>query len=543
MTTNHPHPAHRHAVRRPDAAPHRVARQPAVARETGAAYDAGEVGPTLRDAVGAAATWLQRVLDLAADGRVEGGELGALLDLLPALDRGHAAAVALTDTALANSLAERKAGINYDTLLAMRTRATYTERGRLQRLAQLLRKTPHLRAAYHHGLLGTGQLLTIAAEAKVLKGDALAAFDACFADTDRLARLEPDRLIDLARIEIDRHRPDLAQRRETRTVERSYVHLQPRLDGSGEGHFAYDADSFSSVVAAIDTATGPPTTTHTTNGPAESAGAAGADADWFDAIPDRPRARQRADGLLALCEAFLAGNLTDHPTNNANDNTSTSSTATTAAGTGAGRNGVAAAGGGSLVDTVTTRQLTPAEPDPRPRRVRRALRGGRPRTRAVVVLDIAHLTGDDTPTARAARLLWRLHGTPPALTTAGARRLCDDADLQLLLTDGHTILGITAPTPTIPTRLREAVYARDQGCRFAGCHAPIAWCDLHHVTAREDGGPTIIENLVALCRRHHTAITTGRWTLSMTDDGTVTLRRGRTIHTTDPPLHLTLAPD
>jgi hypothetical protein len=400
----------------------------------------------------------------------------------------------------------------------------------------------------------------------------LAAFDACFADTDRLARLEPDRLVDLARIEIDRLRPDLAERRETRTVERSYVHLQPCLDGSGEGHFAYDADSFSSVVAAIDTAAGPPTTTHTTNGPAESAGAAGADADWFDAILDRPRARQRADGLLALCEAFLNGNLPDHPTNDANDNASTEQhrddgTNGTGAGNGAtadaerqrrrkrtasahgtgtdgaGSTSVAVTGGGSLVDTVTTRQLTPAEPDPRPRRVRRALRGGRPRTRAVVVLDIAHLTGDDSPAGRAARLLWRLHGTPPALSAAGARRLCDDADLQLLLTDGHTILGITAPTPTIPTRLREAVYARDQGCRFAGCHAPIAWCDLHHVTAREDGGPTIIENLVALCRRHHTAITTGRWTLSMTDDGTVTLRRGRTIHTTDPPLHLTLAPD
>jgi hypothetical protein len=257
---HHPRPGRSSAGRQTDAAPHRVARQPGVARETGAAYDAGEVGPSLRDAVQAAGTWLQRVLDLAADGRVEGGELGALLDLLPALDRGHAAAVALTDTALQRSLPERKAGINYDTLLAMRTRATYTERGRLQRLAQLLRKTPHLRAAYHHGLIGTGQLHTIATEAKVLKGAALAAFDACFADQDKLARLEPDRLVDLARIEIDRLRPDLAQRRETRTVERSYVHLQPCLDGSGEGHFAYDADSFSSIVAALDTAAGPPTT-------------------------------------------------------------------------------------------------------------------------------------------------------------------------------------------------------------------------------------------------------------------------------------------
>jgi hypothetical protein len=251
---HHPRPG-RYSDRQPDV----HARQP-VARETGAAYDAGEVGPTLRDAVQAAGVWLQRVLDLAADRRIEGGELGALLDLLPALDRGHAAAVALTDTALQGSLPERNAGINYDTLLAMQTRATYTERGRLQRLAQLLRKTPHLRAAYHHGLIGTGQLHTIATEAKTLRGDALAAFDACFADQEKLARLEPDRLIDLARVEIDRLRPDLAQRRETRTVERSYVHLQPCLDGSGEGHFAYDADSFASVVAAIDTAAGPPTT-------------------------------------------------------------------------------------------------------------------------------------------------------------------------------------------------------------------------------------------------------------------------------------------
>jgi hypothetical protein len=516
-------------------------------------------------------TWLQRVLDLAADGRVEGGELGALLDLLPALDRGHAAAVALTDTALQGSLPERKAGINYDTLLAMQTRATYTERGRLQRLAQLLRKTPNLRAAYHHGLIGTGQLHTIATEAKVLRGDALAAFDACFADTDKLARLEPDRLIDLARIEIDRLRPDLAQRRETRTVERSYLHLQPCLDGSGEGHFAYDADSFASLVAAIDTAAGPPTTDSQDRASGNgSAGDRDADADWFDPVPDRPRAHQRADGLLALCEAFLAGNLTTHDRDAADDSASSDADGHTANGAGAGTNGhragagasrhrqrrghgagtasagateVAVTGGGSLVEAVTTRQLT-EQPDPRPRRVRRALRGGRPRTRAVVVVDIAHLTGDDdSPAARAARLLWRLHGAPPALTTAGVRRLCDDADLQLLLTDGHTILGITAPTPTIPTRLREAVYARDQGCRFAGCRAPVAWCDLHHVIAREDGGHTIITNLVALCRRHHTAITTGRWTLSMTDDGTVTLRRGRIVHTTDPPLHLTLAPD
>jgi hypothetical protein len=87
------------------------------------------------------------------------------------------------------------------------------------------------------------------------------------------------------------------------------------------------------------------------------------------------------------------------------------------------------------------------------------------------VVDIAQLTGNG-PAARAARLLWHTHGTPPALTDAGVRRLCSDTQLQFLLVDGHTTLGITAPTDSIPKRLREAVHARDQGCRFPGCRAP-----------------------------------------------------------------------
>jgi hypothetical protein len=464
--------------------------RPAYAREESADYrpdrdrdqHTGPATPSLRDAVAELARAVEQVLEIAVDRRVGGGELGALLELLPALDRGHAAAVAITDTALHGSLAERKTGLSYDALLAMRTRATATERGRLQRLARLLRHMPHLRAASHAGQLGTGQLLAIAAEATVLRGVQLAALDACFADHDRLGRLDPDQLLDLVRVEIDRHRTDLADARETRAVESSYLHLQPRLDGSGEGHFAFDAEAFTALTTALDAAAAPPTTNHDDLGEGGTEGSE--DQDESDAAPfalasDRPRTRQHADALLAICEDYLAGPRKQRP--------------------------------------------------------------GRPRTRATVVLDVAHLV-EGAPTARAARLLWRMLGSPPALTPAGVRRFCSDTDLQFLLTDGHTILGITAPTPTIPRRLRDAVHARDQGCRFPGCRAPIAWCDLHHVIAREDGGPTTVDNLVAVCRRHHTAITTGRWRLTMTPEGTVTVRRSRHTATSDPPLLTTLAP-
>jgi hypothetical protein len=83
--------------------------------------------------------------------------------------------------------------------------------------------------------------------------------------------------------------------------------------------------------------------------------------------------------------------------------------------------------------------------------------------------------------------------------------------------------------------VRAAVWQRDQGCRFPGCRMPIQFTDCHHVIGREDDGPTVVSNLVALCRRHHTAVTEGRWTLTMTPEGTVTVGRGRRRATSDPP--------
>ncbi len=190
------------------------------------------------------------------------------------------------------------------------------------------------------------------------------------------------------------------------------------------------------------------------------------------------RARQRADGLVTLAEAFLGGHRAD--------------------------------------GTVR-----------------------RPKPRVLVWTDIETLTGQrDTP----GRLLWATIGGPVTLTAAGIRRLASDATLQTVLHHNGQILGTTAPTATIPAAVRTAVAARDRGCRFPGCTMPITHCDLHHVQGREAGGPTTCDNLVAVCRRHHTAITNRAWTLTMDDHGTVTVRRGNRTATTDPPHRRTLHP-
>jgi hypothetical protein len=151
-----------------------------------------------------------------------------------------------------------------------------------------------------------------------------------------------------------------------------------------------------------------------------------------------------------------------------------------------------------------------------------------------VLTDVATLTGHDG-LAAASQLLWAQVGRAPRLTPTMVRRLASDADLQLVLHDDGEVLGITEPTATIPAPVRAAVLARDRGCRFPGCGAPVRYLDLHHVVPREADGPTTVDNLVGLCRRHHTAVTEGRWQLTMTADGVVTVRRGRRTATSDPP--------
>ncbi len=39
-------------------------------------------------------------------------------------------------------------------------------------------------------------------------------------------------------------------------------------------------------------------------------------------------------------------------------------------------------------------------------------------------------------------------------------------------------------------------------------------CDAHHLTARDDGGPTELNNLCLLCRRHHVLWHLGKITLN-----------------------------
>ena len=96
---------------------------------------------------------------------------------------------------------------------------------------------------------------------------------------------------------------------------------------------------------------------------------------------------------------------------------------------------------------------------------------------------------------------------------AAAVLLCDSVVRPFQVDDKARILWGGRRRRSITHAQRAALAIRDGGCVFPDCDAPPSWCDGHHVEWWRDGGPTDIDNLVLLCRRHHGDAHSDDWTL------------------------------
>jgi len=76
---------------------------------------------------------------------------------------------------------------------------------------------------------------------------------------------------------------------------------------------------------------------------------------------------------------------------------------------------------------------------------------------------------------------------------------------------------------SIPASIRRAVQLRDRGCAWPRCGRPAAWCDVHHLQHKKDGGKTSVSGCVLLCQFHHdVCIHRLGWRLILHPDGTTT---------------------
>ncbi len=110
-----------------------------------------------------------------------------------------------------------------------------------------------------------------------------------------------------------------------------------------------------------------------------------------------------------------------------------------------------------------------------------------------------------------------------ALSAAAIRRLACDANIiPLVLGSNSEPLDVGRSERLVNRAMRRALNARDRGCVV--CGAPPIHCDAHHIRSWIDGGPTAVDNLVLLCRRHHIDLHAGHWTITITN-GTVHVAR------------------
>ena len=91
---------------------------------------------------------------------------------------------------------------------------------------------------------------------------------------------------------------------------------------------------------------------------------------------------------------------------------------------------------------------------------------------------------------------------------------------------------------SIPASIRRAVLLRDRGCAWPRCGRPAAWCDVHHLQHKADGGKTAVSDCVLLCQFHHDVCIHRRgWRLVLHPDGTTTAYGpdGQVLHSHSPP--------
>jgi hypothetical protein len=94
------------------------------------------------------------------------------------------------------------------------------------------------------------------------------------------------------------------------------------------------------------------------------------------------------------------------------------------------------------------------------------------------------------------------------------QRIVCDATVVVAVDDsaGHTMYEGRARRFPSGAQRREII-RRDRHCRFPGC-TNAAFVVVHHIRPWKPGGPTDLDNLVLLCKKHHGVVHRKGWSLS-----------------------------
>jgi hypothetical protein len=111
-------------------------------------------------------------------------------------------------------------------------------------------------------------------------------------------------------------------------------------------------------------------------------------------------------------------------------------------------------------------------------------------------------------------------GDTVEMSDAEARvHTCDRMIIPAVLGDKSEPLNLGRFRRLIPAGLRRALFLRDRGCAFPGCHRPPRHCQGHHIRHWADGGPTDLTDLVLICAHHRRLLHRSGWEVRIAADG------------------------
>ncbi len=109
----------------------------------------------------------------------------------------------------------------------------------------------------------------------------------------------------------------------------------------------------------------------------------------------------------------------------------------------------------------------------------------------------------------------QIEGGPVISLKTAERLTCDGSIIPIVESAEGQPLSIGRKRRTVSAALRRALKCRDGGCKFPGCEH-VHYVDAHHIRHWAHGGETNLNNLVLLCRYHHTQLHEGGYTIAGT---------------------------
>ena len=123
-----------------------------------------------------------------------------------------------------------------------------------------------------------------------------------------------------------------------------------------------------------------------------------------------------------------------------------------------------------------------------------------------LTIDVAELRNDFSTREYLKKNLIKATPIQAAQSKNFVKQILCDSEMSTIVKNADSTIDLGRKVRIAPLKMKRTLAMQNDTCTIEGCSIPASWCDAHHIHHWVDGGETKIENLVLLCRRHHTMI-------------------------------------